>query len=76
VFLIDKLNASNIIIHPKASKQCTQVECAENLSPSEYRVFKDTVLNPIQNDDGTVATSYMKQGNKWWLDNKKCYCKY
>ena len=69
VFLIDKLNASNIIIHPKASKHCTQVKCAENLSPSEYRVFKDTVLNPIQNDDGTVATSYMKQGNKWWLDH-------
>jgi len=69
VFLIDKLNASNIIIHPKASRQCTQVECAENLSPSEYKVFTDTVLNPIQDDDGTVATSYMKQGNKWWLDH-------
>jgi tetratricopeptide (TPR) repeat protein len=45
------------------------VECVENLSPSEYSVFKDTVLNPIQDDDSTVATSYMKQGNKWWLDH-------
>jgi hypothetical protein len=51
VFLIDKLNVSNIIIHPKTSKQCTQVECAEDLSPSEYRVFKDTVLSPIQDGE-------------------------
>jgi len=68
VFLIDKTNASNIIIHPHASSECNRVECAEKFSDQtdDYKHFKERVLDPIQFST-PPSNTYMKNGNLWWL---------
>jgi tetratricopeptide (TPR) repeat protein len=65
-YLIDSANVSNIILHPNLPKSCSQVQCAEGLSDSDFHAFHERVLTPIQNEAYSSIPSTYKKNKKTW----------
>jgi len=65
-YIIDTTAPSYLIMHPKASGSCLQVQCAEGFTDSEYQTFYNDVLTPIMNG-AKPSSSYTKNGQSWRL---------
>jgi tetratricopeptide (TPR) repeat protein/uncharacterized protein YegL len=65
-YIIDTTAPDYLVMHPKASGSCLQVQCAEGFTNSEYKTFYNDVLNPIK-IGSKPSSSYTKKGQSWRL---------
>lgn len=69
VYIVDTVNPGMIIVHPRASSTCSNIQCTEGFSTSEYASFTDNFLRPLTSGilpQGSLY-NYKKHGSDWVL---------